>query len=228
MNMGRWRIALSVELASIHPTRLELLRLRSRKAMAEGIVDILKKDLDALTVTLFDFVKEVPSLRSQIRESLREAYDLFIEAKIIGGSSKIEEISLVAQPIDFDINVDTKSGVLGISLPTFQLAQEAAHISEPRFSILDTPAKLDESILRIKVALNHMIKLAELEASMREILDVMAAKRRQINRIQYKILPQLDAAIRYIELILEETERQDALRVRVLQRKRKERALKST
>jgi V/A-type H+-transporting ATPase subunit D len=98
----------------------------------------------------------------------------------------------------------------------------------PRFSLLDTPAKLDESALKIEVALTHAIKLAEIEASMREILDVISIKKRQINRIQYKILPQLDAAIRYIELILEETERQDAIRVRVLQRKRKERALKST
>jgi len=47
-----------------------------------------------------------------------------------------------------------------------------------------------------------------------------------MNRLQFKILPELDATIRYIELILEETERQDAIRVRVLQRKRKERALK--
>ena len=38
--------------------------------------------------------------------------------------------------------------------------------------------------------------------------------------------PQIDATIRYVELILEEIERQDAIRVRVLQRKRKERAVK--
>ena len=94
----------------------------------------------------------------------------------------------------------------------------------PRFSISETPAKLDESALKIKAALSHIVKLAETEASMRGILDVMSTKRRQMNRIQYKILPLLDAAIRYIELILEETERQDAIRVRVLQSKRKERS----
>lgn len=220
-------ITLSVEIASIHPTRLELLRLRRRKAMAEGIIDILKKDLDALMMTLFDRVKEIPSLRGQIYRSLSEAYDLFIEAEMITGSRKIEEISLVAQPINFDIEIGARSGVLGISLPTFQLTEGAVRILGPRFSILDTPAKLDESTLKIRVALSHIIKLAETEASMREILDVMSIKKRQVNRIRYKILPQLEAAIRYIEVILEETERQDAIRVRVLQRKRKERALKS-
>jgi vacuolar-type H+-ATPase subunit D/Vma8 len=58
------------------------------------------------------------------------------------------------------------------------------------------------------------------------MLDVMALKRRQINRIRFKIIPQIDVTIRYVELILEEIERQDAIRVRVLQRKRKERAVK--
>ena len=61
----------------------------------------------------------------------------------------------------------------------------------------------------------------------RAILEMIALKRRQINRIRFKIIPQLDATIRYVELILEEIERQDAIRVRVLQRKRKERAEKS-
>ncbi|UCE28516.1 MAG: V-type ATP synthase subunit D [Candidatus Bathyarchaeota archaeon] len=217
---------MSVELTGIHPTRLELLRLRRRKKMAEGIVDILKKDLDALTVTLFEFLKEIPSLRGQIHEVCNEAYGLFVEAEMIAGS-KIEEISLVSQSIDFDVDIDERSGILGISLPTFQLTDGSASNLRPRFSLIDTPAKLDESALKTEVALTHAVKLAEIEASMREILDVISVKKRQINRIQYKILPQLDASIRYIELILEETERQDAIRVRVLQRKRKERALRS-
>jgi len=215
---------LSVELAGIHPTRIELVRLRRRKALAEGIVDILKKDLDALTASLFELAQEIPPLRGQIREVLRGGYELFVEAEMIAGSRKIEEISLVAKPIEFNIQVDLRGGVLGIQLPTFQLVEGETDDGELRYSLLDTPAKLDESTLKVREMLVHAVRLAEIEASMREILEVMAVKRRQINRLQYKVLPQLDAAIRYIELILEETERQDAIRVRVLQRKRKERA----
>ena len=216
---------MSVELASIHPTRLELLRLKHRKSMAEGIVDILKKELDALTLNLFEFVKKIPLLRDKMYTTLREAYNLFIEAEMISGSKRIEETSLVAQPIDFKISEDKKKGVLGILFPTFQLI-EGTRITGPRFNPLDTPANLDESASKIKDALYDIVKLAEIEASMKILLEVMAIKKRQMNRIQFKILPELDSTIRYIELILEETERQDAIRVRVLQRKRKERALK--
>ena len=136
---------MSVEIANVHPTRLELLRLRRRKAMAEGIVDILKKDLDALTVALFDFVKEIPSLRGQMASALGEAYNLYVEAEMIAGPRKVKELSLVAQPIDFDTSVSERTGVLGISLPTFELTKETPSPLGPRFSIIDSPAKLDES-----------------------------------------------------------------------------------
>jgi V/A-type H+-transporting ATPase subunit D len=216
---------MSIELASVHPTRLELLRLRSRKSMAEGIVDILKRDLDALTLKLFELVKKVPPLRDRMYKTLREAYELFIEAEMISGSRKIEGISLAAQPIDFRISEDRKKGVLGIMFPVLQL-NEGTRASGPRFNLLDTSASLDESATKIKASFYDIVKLAEIEESIRTLLEVMALKKRQMNRIQFKILPQLDGAIRYIELILEETERQDAVRVRVLQRKRKERASK--
>jgi len=215
---------LSLELAGIHATRSELVRLRRRKALAEGIVDILKKDLDALTASLFGLAQTIPTLRNQANEALNAAYELFAEAEIIAGSGKIEGIALVAKPIDFEIQSGSRSDVLGIRVPTLQLTVKAIEEGKPRYNLLDTPAKLDDSTLKVRETLSHITKLAETVASLKEILDVMSMKRRQINRLQYKVLPQLDAAIRYVELVLEEAERQDAIRVRVLQRKRKERA----
>ena len=214
---------MSAELASIHPTRLELLRLRRRKSMAEGIVDILKKDLDALTLNLFELVKKITPLREKISETLKEAYDYFIEAEMISGSKKIEEISLSTESLNFKVNEKTKKGVLGILMPVLDV-DHGPRISGPRFNLLDTSANLDKSTSRIRATLDDIVKLVEIEASIRILLEIMAVKKRQMNRIQFKILPQLDSAIRYIELILEETERQDSIRVRVLQRKRKERA----
>ena len=66
-------IALSTELAGIHPTRLELVRLRRRKVLADGIIDILNKDLEALMLTLFESLKEIRLLQSQVGEALNKA-----------------------------------------------------------------------------------------------------------------------------------------------------------
>lgn len=216
---------MSVELSSVHPTRLELLRLKHRKSMAEGIVDILKKELDLLTLTLFELVKKISPLRYNMYSTLREAYNLFIETEMLCGSKRIEEISLVVKSLKYQISEETKKSVLGLVLPIFQLFEDS-QMSRLRFSPLDTPANLNESISKTKDALHDVVKLAEIQESVKILLEVISTKKRQMNRIQFKILPEVDATIRYIELILEETERQDAIRVRVLQRKRKELASK--
>ncbi|HDZ14299.1 MAG TPA: hypothetical protein ENH60_05300, partial [Pricia sp.] len=98
---------------------------------------------------------------------------------------------------------------------------------QTRLSLLDAPIQLEEAASRINNVMNAVVELASLTAAIRELLEVISLKRRQINRIQFKTIPQFDKTIEYIENMLEEIEQQDAIRVRVLQRKRKERAEKS-
>ena len=218
---------MSAEKLEMHPTRLELLRLRRRKALAEGIADILQKDLETLIVALIEHRQRAHALRTQLYEILNTAYSLFIETEMMIGTMKVREISLSASPIEFGIEVSTTPGVLGIQFPSLQFIEEENRALKPRFNLSETPIQLEEAASKIEDALKPIVKLAELTAVIREILEMISLKRRQINRIRFQILPQLDATIRYVELILEEIERQDAIRVRVLQRKRKERAAKS-
>jgi V/A-type H+-transporting ATPase subunit D len=217
---------MATEKLDVHPTRLELLRLKRRKALAEGIADILQKDLETLIVALIEHAKRVKAIRANLQESLSGAYSLFIESEMLSGTMKVSEVALSVAPIDFDIEVTSTAGVIGIKFPLFQLVKKENASTKPRFNLSDTPIQLAESASKSWEVLKLVVSLAELTAVIREMLEIIALKRRQINRIRFKIMPQLDFTIRYVELILEEIERQDAIRVRVLQRKRKERAVK--
>jgi V/A-type H+-transporting ATPase subunit D len=218
---------MSAEKMGVHPTRLELLRLRRRKALAEGIADILQKDLETLIITLIEFRQKANAFRGQLHEKMTHAYSSFMEAEMITGSISARELSITAPNLEFGVEVSTTRGVLGLPFSIFQFVKEDTEAIKPRFNVSETPFQLEEAASEIKEALSYIIKLAELMATIREILEMISLKRRQINRIRFKIVPQLNATIRYVELILEEIERQDAIRVRVLQRKRKERASKS-
>lgn len=189
--------------------------------MADDVLEILKKVMATLTMTLFEIVQEVPALRKEMNETLKEAYSLYLEAAMLIGSRKIEEVSWVARPMDFDINMKTTSGILGMTLPTLELQERENGAQGPRYGLSDTPVKLDESGEKLRKSLQSIVKLVQTQASLKEVLEAMSIKRRQTNRIQHRILPQLDAAIRYIETVLEETERQDTIRIRALQRKRR-------
>ena len=219
---------MSAEKLEVHPTRQELLRLKRRKVLAEGIADILQKDLETLIITLIEFRKKAHLIRDQLFGKMDHAYSSFFEAEMLSGSITTKELSLTAPSLEFKIETSTTTGVLGLPFSVFKFARDDNLIIKPRFDISETPIQIEETASKIEKALNFIVKLAELTATIREILELISIKRRQINRIRFKIIPQLDATIKYVELILEEIERQDSIRVRVLQRKRKERSIKTS
>ncbi len=217
---------MSVERLEVHPTRLELIVLKRRKTLAEGIADILQKDLEVLIISVVEYRERASILRTQLYDVLARSYSQFIEAEMVSGSLKVNELALTTSPIDFNVETSTAIGVHGIQFPSLKLIKQEESEHKLRLSLLDAPIQLEEAASRINEVMNAVVELASLTAAIRELLEVISLKRRQINRIRFKIVPQLDATIEYIEYILEEIEHQDAIRVRVLQRKRKERAEK--
>ena len=218
---------MSAERLEVHPTRLELLALKRRKTLAEGIADILQKDLEVLIFSLVEYRERATLLRTQLYDILTKSYSQFIEAEMVSGSLKVKELALTTTPIDFNVETGMATGVLGIQFPSLKLIKQEQKDHKIRLSLTDAPMQLEEAASRINDVMNAIVKLASLTAAIRALLEVISLKRRQINRIRFKIVPNLDATIDYIQFILDEIEQQDAIRVRVLQRKRKERAEKS-
>jgi len=215
---------MTVEKLEVHATRQELLKLKRRKILAEGIADILQKDLEVLIISLVKHRERASILRTQLYDILKKSYNKFIESEMVSGNLKVKELALTTTPIDFNVETSTATGVLGIQFPFLKLVKQEGGAYKPRLSLLDAPIQLEEAASKTNDVIVAVIELASLTAAIREILEVISLKRRQINRIQFKIVPQFDATIDYIEYILEEIEQQDTIRVRVLQRKRKERA----
>jgi len=247
----------SAERLDVHPTRQVLLALKRRKTLAEGIADILAKDLEVLMKSLIEYRERASILQTQLYAVLGRSYDKFIEAEMLIGHLKVKEFALTAASIDFNIEQSETIGVLGIQFPSlkhikqepiqlvkeekverdietptdtgdieiqFPLQKAITQEYKPRLSLSDTPIQLEEASSMIIEVMDALVELASITAAIRELLEVILLKRRQINRIRFKIVPQLDLTIEYIEHILEEIEHQDAIRVRVLQRKRKERS----
>ena len=217
---------MSAERLEVHPTRLELLALKRRKTLAEGIADILQKDLEVLIHSLVEYRKKASFLQTQLYDVLARSYSQFIEAEMVSGILKVKELALTTTPLDFNVETNMVTGVLGIQFPSLKLIKQEGKVRRPRLSLLDAPIQLEEAASRINDVMNAVVELASLTAAIRELLEAISLKRLQINRIRFKIVPQFDKTIEYIEYILEEIEQQDAIRVRVLQRKRKERAEK--
>jgi V/A-type H+-transporting ATPase subunit D len=190
--------------------------MRRRRVLAQVILDILQKELDELVLKLFELLHEWSSLKHHTRELLSEAYNLFTETQLIVGTKKLEELSW---NIPDSFNIDLIETPLTITFRLHKTVFEA-----PRYSLLETSAKLDEALSKMDEVLNLLIELAEIESTIRKLSKAITKAKQRVNGIKYIVIPQIDNTIQFIETMLDEEEREDSVRVRLIQSKRKARA----
>ena len=215
---------MSAKRLTVIPTRNVLLKLKSRKELAEAISEILKKELEVLINALFEKREKANTLQTQLFETLANSYHKFIEAEFVSGRRKVKEFALSTTPGIFYAEKSKVTGVLGMEFPSLNLIKQDENVQNQSRNVSDAPMHLEEAASTFDNEMDSVVELASLTAMIREIIELISTRRRQINGLNFRKIPQLDATIKFIENILGELEAQDAIRVRVLQRKRKEKA----
>jgi len=197
-------------ISGVHPTRMELLALRKKRNIAERGRDLLREKLDALMIEFFDLVREVSSLRERSHGLLQEAYSLFIEAQMVHGLTKLEQFSIGAQD-RFDLDATTRN-VIGVALPRVKV--KVAPLKSAPYNLLSSSAKLDEATVKMAEALKAITELSSAEAAIRKLAQAIASTKRRVNSLDYVIIPRVVQSIRYIQMHLEEREREDFFRLK--------------
>lgn len=197
-------------LTGVHPTRMELLALRKRKQIAERGGDLLREKLDALMIEFFQFVREISALRTRSQQLLSDAYLRFSESQVSLGFKKLEESSL---GVDDRFLLDTKSrNVIGVAIPFVQINVET--IDGVPYNMLETSAKLDEATAKMVDAVKAVAELSGSQAAITKLAEAIASTKRRVNCLEFIIIPRMLNTIRYIEMHLQEREREDFFRLK--------------
>jgi len=207
-------------ISGIHPTRMELLALRKRRDIAERGRDLLREKLDALMIEFFESVRQISALRERSHGLLEEAYGLFVEAQMIHGLMKLEQFSIGIED-RFDLDARTRN-VIGVTLPSMQV--KASPLKSAPYNMLATSAKLDEATMKMVEALKAVTELASAEAATRKLAQAIASTKRRVNSLDYVIIPRVLQSIRYIQMHLEEREREDFFRLKRIKRRMEKQA----
>jgi V/A-type H+-transporting ATPase subunit D len=197
-------------IAGIHPTRMELLTLRKRRKIAERGRDLLREKLDALMIEFFQFVREIATLRAKAQRLLAEAYEDFVEAQMATGYLKLEQTSVGVED-RFTIETKTRN-VIGVTIPYIQV--DLKTLSSFPYNAYDTSIKLDKATLKMADAIKAIAELSSAEAAVKKLAEAIASTKRRVNSLEYVIIPRMLATIRYIEMHLEEAEREDFFRLK--------------
>jgi len=205
-------------LTGIHPTRMELLALRKRKQIAERGGDLLREKLDALMIEFFQLVREISALRTRSQQLLSDAYSRFSESQVLLGFTKLEETSL---GVDDRFLLETSSrNVIGVAIPFLQINVET--IEGVPYNMLETSAKLDEATAKMAEAVKAVAELSSSQAAIIKLAEAIAATKRRVNCLEFIIIPGMLNTIRYIEMHLQEREREDFFRLKRIKRRLEE------
>lgn len=99
---------------------------------------------------------------------------------------------------------------MNLVLPVFRVSIEG---NVRNYGMFDTPVELDEALKVYKDLLPKIIKLAEQEKAISLLAKEIDTTRRRVNALEYKLIPELEEAIRAIRLKLEEMERGNLTRL---------------
>ncbi len=198
-------------IAGIRPTRMELLALKERRELAARGYELLREKQDALVREFFAILSEAKNFREEMETALTEAFASLMEAKLVEGGAKLEELALGAKsPLDFD--VETRN-MMGVSVPVFRIRQQE-EAPQLHYSLAGTSAAVDKATQKVRIALDKVVRLAEIEATVKRLAQEIEKTKRRVNALNYVVLPRINNTIRYIELMLEEQEREDLFRMK--------------
>jgi V/A-type H+-transporting ATPase subunit D len=206
----------------VSPTRMELLYLRRREKLAEKGHDLLREKRDALIAEFLDVVGEVRGARKEAEEKLQEAFNYLILAQARLGVDEVRQLSLMT-PQEISLEFSSRS-IMGVNVPILELKSELArNVTDRGYGFVDSSAAVDKCARGFEEALEKIIKLAELEEAVRNLAGEVEKTKRRVNALEYVMIPRLKTTRKYIQMRLEEMERENFTRLKkikmVLERK---------
>lgn len=208
-------------MSELTPTRATLLELKKRKDLAEKGYVLLKKKRDALVMEFLKFLREIKGERERLQEILREAERIAKLALVLDGETAIRSVAMsVRAPVH--VNVE-EYNIMGVKVP--KIEKEEVPIEEAlSFSPLSTSLRIDEISRKFSQAITLVVRIAEIEGAMIRLLHEIERTRRRVNALEYITIPKLLKDIAYVKMKLEEFEREDFVRLKMVKRKIERRA----
>jgi V/A-type H+-transporting ATPase subunit D len=195
-----------------------LLEVRGRRAIAARGARLLRARREVLAGELFRVVREVLEGRARLDRALRGCVEALALARALEGDAALASLAAAAaREISVGVEVRRVWGVAtaAVSAPALVRAGDGRGSAPSSWS--PTAA---EAARRHELALELVLGIATRELHLTRVAEEVAETSRRIEGIEQLVLPALAKEARRISTALEEREREDAVRLKRLRRRR--------
>ena len=197
---------------NVNPTRMELTRLKGRLRTATRGHKLLKDKRDELMKQFMDVVRENRELRKKVEEGLIRANAAFTVASAVMSPEMLEQALLYPkQSVSLDM---TFQNIMSVDVPVYHFRTKSDDPSQVYpYGFAATSGELDDAVGVFGQVFQDMLKLAQAEKTAQLLAQEIEKTRRRVNALEYVKIPQMQEAIKYITMKLDENERASTIRL---------------
>jgi V/A-type H+-transporting ATPase subunit D len=204
-------------LKDVKPTRSQLIELKKRITLSKKGYKLLKMKRDGLIMEFFKMLEDAKKIRSSVGENYKKGEQAVHVAEAVEGAMPIRS---AAQALVRSPTIATgKKNVMGVVVPTIQGESVRTPLLERGYGVIGTSPRIDEAANRYEALVETVIKAAEIETSIKKMLDEIEKTKRRVNALEFKVIPELEQARDFIRLRLEEMERENVFRLKKIKGK---------
>jgi len=200
----------------IKPTRSELLKLKKQIKLARSGYSLLKKKRDGLILEFFEVLKKAKTLRQELVAEYKIALEKINIARTLEGDLKVKSIAMAIKDIP-DIKLMTKN-IMGVKVPKIESSEIKKAFLERGYGVYNSSA-IDEAAAAYEKVVEKVLLAAEVETSMRKLLNEIEKTKRRVNALEFVVMPRLGKIKSFIMLRLEEMERENIFRMKRIKAK---------
>ena len=194
------------------PTKSNLIAAKRSRELAESGYTLMDKKRNILVRELMALIDQAADIQSRIESTFAEAYDSLKYASISLGNAQVEHVA-ESIPVDRGVELRYRS-VMGVEIPT--VISGEARLDALPYGLAGTSSALDEAYIKFSKAKSLIRDLAQTGNAIYRLAYSIRKTQKRANALKNIIIPALDRTIPRIAEVLEEKEREEFIRLKVI------------
>lgn len=196
----------------IRATRAELLAKKTQITLAYQGRNLLKEKRNALMQELMRTAEQILRGGDILEESAGQARLALALAEALDGPEAVQSAALAAQN---QLTLDVSSAnIMGLAVPLIEQKQASRGPLDRGYSLSSVSSRIEATAEAFERLLDLAIEAAEHEMRLRRLAEEIGRTTRRVNALDNVLIPRLESQRDYIQMMLEEREREDLFRLK--------------